>query len=430
MLELDFSVLFSTVVEAIIFFMLFEAFLIRRNSLKIWKPILGIILLTMLIVISNIFFLYRLMNLVGLAFSALLVSALWYQGPLSKKIMVAVSGTLLISLCEVVVLVLMAGNLGITATEIVNNPDYQFLGTVISKIFGLMISNILRLKCSSQQFESGRAYWILFVVLFSGSIVASFCIFRMSYELNTNNYNKMAIWGMCGLFFSTFFGLYLYERLARQSEAIRQQEQYEQQLKTELRHLDDIIAKQEELKKVRHDMKNQLLVIKSYFEQGDNKSGMGYVNTLVDAINETKPSIYSGNVALDAIINTKKILAENKGIIFTVDIMQAANLPMDDVDVCVIFGNALDNAIEACERCECEKHFINLFLVQKHQKLVCKISNTAPIGSTSIEQSSKKDKENHGYGLVNIKESLAKYDSEPVIEQKDGVFCLGFVIYE
>ena len=135
MLELDFSVLFSTVVEAIIFFMLFEAFLIRQNSLKIWKPILGIILLTILIVISNIFFLYRLMNLVGLAFSALLVSALWYQGPLSKKIMVAVSGTLLIILCEVVVLVLMAGNLGITATEIVNNPDYQFLGTVISKIF-------------------------------------------------------------------------------------------------------------------------------------------------------------------------------------------------------------------------------------------------------------------------------------------------------
>lgn len=430
MLGLDFSVLFSTVAETFIFFMLFEAFLRRRNNLEIWKFFLGIILLTVLIIISNVFFLYRLMNLAGLAISAIFVSALWYQGPISKKVMVAVSGTLLISLCEVVVLVFMAGVLGITATEIINSPAYQFLGTVISKVFGLLISNILRLKCLSRQFESGRAYWILFVVLFSGSIIASFCIFRMSYELNTNSYNQMAVWGMCGLFFSTFFGIYLYERLARQSEAIRQQEQYEQQLKTELRHLDDILIKQEELKKVRHDMKNQLLVIKSYFEQGHAESGVGYVNTLVDAINETKPAVYSGNVALDAIINTKKILAKNKGIEFTIDVMQAADLPMDDVDICVVFGNALDNAIEACERCKNEKRFINFFLIQKGQKLVCKISNTTPIESTSIEQSSKKDKENHGYGLVNIKESLAKYDSEPVIELKDGVFCLGFVIYE
>ena len=428
MLELDFSVLFSTVVEAIVLFMLFEIFLVRKTNHSVGCFFIGIIVLSLLIYVGNHIFAFNWTNLVGAMLFSVLVSFYYYQGAVIKRFMIAASGIMVLTICEIVVLFFMTSMLGMSTSEIVNSSYYTLQGTIFSKLLALIICNFFRLKHDLRTFDVGYSYWLLFFLLFSSSICATFSLFRVSYELSY--FNWMSVVSAIGLFFSTFFGLYLYERLARQSEAIRQQEQYEQQLKTELRHLDDIIAKQEELKKVRHDMKNQLLVIKSYFKQGDNKSGMGYVNTLVDAINETKPSIYSGNVALDAIINTKKILAENKGIIFTVDIMQAANLPMDDVDVCVIFGNALDNAIEACERCECEKHFINLFLVQKHQKLVCKISNTAPIGSTSIEQSSKKDKENHGYGLVNIKESLAKYDSEPVIEQKDGVFCLGFVIYE
>lgn len=428
MIGLDFSVLFSTVAEAIVLFMLFEIFLLRKTNRSAGYFFMGIVVLSVLIYISNYFFAFNWTNLVGAMLFSVLISFYYYHGAVIKRFMIAASGILILTICEIVVLFLMTSMLRLSTSEIVNSSYYTLQGTIFSKLLALIICNFFRLKHDLRTFDVGYSYWILFFLLFSSSICATFSLFRVSYELSY--FNGLSVVSAIGLFFTTFFGLYLYERLARQSEAIRQQEQYEQQLKTELRHLDDILIKQEELKKVRHDMKNQLLVIKSYFEQGHAESGVGYVNTLVDAINETKPAVYSGNVALDAIINTKKILAENKGIEFTIDVMQAADLPMDDVDICVVFGNALDNAIEACERCKNEKRFINFFLIQKGQKLVCKISNTTPIENTSIEQSSKKDKENHGYGLVNIKESLAKYDSEPVIEQKDGVFCLGFVIYE
>lgn len=104
-------------------------------------------------------------------------------------------------------------------------------------------------------------------------------------------------------------------------------------------------------------------------------------------------------------------------------------MPIAPEDICTIFGNALDNAIEACLRLdENQQKSIDISLVQLDTVLLCKIINTAPEQTGNDLSTSKKDTENHGFGLANLRESLAKYNSAPEIEWQKGKFSLSFVL--
>lgn len=150
---------------------------------------------------------------------------------------------------------------------------------------------------------------------------------------------------------------------------------------------------------------------------------------LTDQLQYISPSINTGNNALDAILSTKKSLAESKDIVFNNEIRIQERLPLDAKDLCIIFGNALDNAIEACDRLpENAEKRIDLLLVQDAHTLFCTLSNTAPANNDRRFTTSKTDTINHGFGLQNIRDALANYGAEPVIEQEGERFSLSFNI--
>ena len=104
-------------------------------------------------------------------------------------------------------------------------------------------------------------------------------------------------------------------------------------------------------------------------------------------------------------------------------------MPIAPEDICTIFGNALDNAIEACLLLDDQRQkSIAVSLVQIDAVLLCKIINTAPQQTRNNLATSKKDKVNHGFGIANLTESLAKYGSVPEIEWQEGSFSLGFIL--
>lgn len=217
--------------------------------------------------------------------------------------------------------------------------------------------------------------------------------------------------------------------MTKQREQIRVQEQYEQHMKDQMNHLQDILAKQNELRKFKHDIFNKLGGLKGYLLANDVENGLTYLDTLTDQLQMMTPAFNTGNIALDATLSTKKALAESKGILFETELRVPKNLPIKPEDICVIFGNALDNAIEGCERVQDRKCRISVSLVQVHDHLLCDITNTATEPTHADLATSKEDTENHGFGLNNLKESLAKYDSEPEILWENGQFSLKFTLY-
>ena len=98
---------------------------------------------------------------------------------------------------------------------------------------------------------------------------------------------------------------------------------------------------------------------------------------------------------------------------------------------CVIFGNALDNAIEACSRIERGDKKINIILSYSNNNLVCKITNTTNGNVLKHENrfiTSKIDTEYHGLGLNNIERSVKRYNGAVELEHIDDTFVLMFIL--
>ena len=415
--------------EALMFFLIFEAFLERRPGWGLWRYVLGVVVLGCLIMLSNHLFLYTFKNFILILVIAMIVVIVCYEGSLLVKVFVLFVETIISAVSEFAVMNIMASVLVCSTTDIVTVPVYRFMGILLSKFTALAMCNGIRVKRRMRRIDLNGTYWILYAMLLGIVSMVIFFIFRMGYELNNTYYNTFATVSAVGMTFCTIMVLYLYEKQAEQSAQLRRREQYERHLKSQVKHLDEILLKQEELRRVRHDMNNQLVAIQGYFHESDIAGGEAYIASLLQNLQTPSSRIRTGNSALDAILSTKKALAESKGITVDMEVQISDQLPLEPVDVCVIFGNALDNAIEACDRITQGEKKIRLVLVQREGKLLCRITNTALSGITNVHSTSKKDKENHGFGLVNLRESLEKYDCEPVMDYNDGFFSMKFIVY-
>lgn len=427
---IDVAYAFTAPVEAVMFFMMFDTFFERRRKFKLWEYVLGIIILSIMFSVVNKYFLYRLGNLMGMVVSSILVSSYYYRTTWQKKIIVPLLVWVLLAAAEILVLNIITLLFGITATEVISIPAYLVLGVIMSKVVDFAICYAIFVKRRSTQFEVGRAYWFLFLFLFLCSALATFLIYWMLYELNNPDYNFMVTICSFGLYVGTFLALYLYERSIRQNQIIHNQEQAEQQMSSQIKHMDELILKQNELRSMRHDMNAHLIALKGFFDTNDLISGQRYLSGLVDQFQGTTPAINTGNNAFDAIINAKKSLAERKGITFLAKIYIQEELIIDPRDLSVIFGNALDNAIEACERLSNDKRKqIELTFQQEEHIIVCEIINTALKKEKEIFTTSKEDKINHGFGMQNIKNALEKYNALVLFEQEENLFSFSFLIF-
>lgn len=110
--------------------------------------------------------------------------------------------------------------------------------------------------------------------------------------------------------------------------------------------------------------------------------------------------------------------------------MLPAELPMGDFDLCTIFSNLLSNSIEACMQVEEGIRYIRLSIRRLGEKLVIEVENsckqTVEISKLG-DVTSKKDKENHGYGIQNIRDAVYKYHGELIFKSVESKFVAQIV---
>lgn len=428
---IDIAYALTAPVEAVVFFMMMDAIFERRRAFSIWQFAAGIVVLTAMIRMVNSFLLFRVGNAFGMILAAVLVSLYFYRASWLKRVFVILFfWLLLLGVVEMLVLNVMCLIFGISATEVLTTPAYLLLGIIVSKALDLAVGYAFCMKNRMKIIEINKTYWLIFFLLFTSAVVTTFLILGMLSELNSSNYNIMAMVSCIGLYASTFLALYLYARSQQQNQIIRYQEQAEQQMQAQLKHMDEIILRQNELRAFRHDINNQLTALSGYLDAGDLAGGRQYLAGISDHFKSASLAINTGNNALDAILSAKRALAENHGIRFTSKLRVQENLPIAPEDLCIIFGNALDNAIEACDRLPADaERTIALHLLQDAHTLTCIVTNTAPSRRSASFVTSKADKAQHGFGLNNIREALDKYGVMPEITWEDGRFTLAFVFF-
>lgn len=165
-------------------------------------------------------------------------------------------------------------------------------------------------------------------------------------------------------------------------------------------------------RKVVHDMKNHLLALKKYSREQDWIGLNDYLNELSEDILDYNYQIWTGNRMLDMILNEKLKEAKDKKIDMQISTEVFTTLPFTDREIISLFGNLLDNAIEACERITDKNTWIHIKMKKKNQLLYFEIKNTTehtvqPVPGKFI--STKTNGTLHGYGMKNIMDVVEKY---------------------
>lgn len=182
-----------------------------------------------------------------------------------------------------------------------------------------------------------------------------------------------------------------------------------------------------------HDIKNHLLVIKEYARQGENENIENYVNGISKEYAVSMSKYWSGNQVIDFILNQKISQAEKKGIEVTVKTGPIGNIPLSESEICALFGNLLDNAIEASQKIVDGKRWIEVYLSQKRNMLFVEIANnflTDPIFENGDPVSLKGS--SHGYGIKSVKRVVEQYDGMMTYKVSNKIFRvnLSFLSFE
>lgn len=174
----------------------------------------------------------------------------------------------------------------------------------------------------------------------------------------------------------------------------------------------------------RHDYHNHMQVMKAQLTMGSLEGIEAYLDKLERELDRVDTLVKSGNLMTDAILNSKLTLARRKDISVNCTAKLPEQLPVEDVDLCVILGNLLENAIEGCGRMEKGDRFLRVYLAVNGNQLYFSVQNSAKEEPDFEERNYiTKKRGNHGLGMKRVKAAVDKYQGYLNLANEPGIFA-------
>lgn len=174
----------------------------------------------------------------------------------------------------------------------------------------------------------------------------------------------------------------------------------------------------------RHDYHNHLQVMKAHLTMGQMTELSHYLDKLEVDLDRVDTFVKSGNIMIDAILNSKLSLAGKAGIEINCNADVTNDITISDIDLCVILGNLLDNAMDACEKIKSENRFIRVYIAIIKKQLYISIQNSAKEELDFNERNYISNKRgNHGLGMKRVKILTEKYDGFLNLQNEPGIFA-------
>ncbi len=173
----------------------------------------------------------------------------------------------------------------------------------------------------------------------------------------------------------------------------------------------------------RHDYHNHMQSVKAYLAMDSLEEARAYLDALEQDLDEINLLFNTGNINADAVLNAKISLAIKKGIQVDYKAAVPKTLAVSDIDLCVVIGNLIDNAVESCEKVAPENQFIRLYIGIFQKQLYLLVSNaTSETVRKLDEQYISTKRGNHGHGLKRINKIVDKYGGFVNRKNEPGVF--------
>lgn len=413
-----------------LFFYYFDIFLKRRKR-TVLSMIGLVIFMAWQFEMSSVNLLPACGNIIVTIITTLFAVAQIYEGKFWNKCIFTIAFNAIWMLIETI-----SGN--ILLTYCCEFTDLQALGTLgsfTSKIvFMIAITALKRVFTKDEIKELPVRYSFMLVLIPIGSIYIMNNIFMLGYRLHSNRANIQSAVTAVILLGVNVLVFYIYIKLADDLQLRRMTSVYEQQLDLCERHQQERELSILQLRDVRHNMKNNLVSILAYAENGDNEKIIRFVNEIMEEGGiKTSTVTNSGNIVIDSLIGYWYVEAKKVGIDFSVNLNIPMEMPFRGADICLILGNLLENAVEAAQKAEGKK-YIRLHMKYDKNNLLLFVENNykGVLIKTKDKRlkSTKTDAGNHGVGLSSVYRIAAKYHGVVTID--DGVtnrFLIRVVLY-
>ena len=207
--------------------------------------------------------------------------------------------------------------------------------------------------------------------------------------------------------------------IEKQNDILQLQEELS---KKRYEELADVIAKNHQLV---HDIKNHLFMLQEYALEEDIEGLQKYIKEVQQDYLPGVRKTWTENQALDFILNQKQAEAKQQEIDFQIQADKYINLPLSDSEICVLFGNLLDNAIEASSQIKDTDRWIKVNIGQQKEMFFFNISNNyekAPTLQRGEYVSTKLQKDAHGYGMKGVKRIVEKHEGFLVLQHANERF--------
>lgn len=233
-----------------------------------------------------------------------------------------------------------------------------------------------------------------------------------------------------GILCINFVGYYLIHSIAERELKLREYAVFREKVRNETAMYHSISENLEKQRKRTHEYKNQLAAISALAAEGAYQELRDYIEKIETTLQHRMDAVDTNHVIVNAILNTKYREAVSKGIVFVLKVNDLSGLKMEEEDLVIILSNLLNNALEACERCE-EKR-IKLKFVLENGQVVISVKNSMAampvVESGKVLTSKTKDVQEHGMGIQNVVETVEKYGGRYMVDYGEGEFQFSILI--
>ena len=196
--------------------------------------------------------------------------------------------------------------------------------------------------------------------------------------------------------------------------------------------LEEQYSRQERL---RHDLKNHLIALSGLLENREWEKMRSYLSRMCEGGGLEDDEEMTGSSAVDALLYRKRKEAEEKKIRWDCEVHLPGECGINEFDLCVLFGNILDNAVEACDRMTVHQNhddadcFIHVQAKKVKRFFLLEVRNSADkMEQYKAGHSNKGNVKGHGIGLLNVCDVVQRYHGVMNVESQDGVFTISLLL--
>lgn len=355
------------------------------------------------------------------------------NGSLLKKIFSAFFPNLIMSVSTVFILNFSSVLFGISAEEILLNNSFERYLSVISAqilITCLMILSLKLLKKNSDNSDLAVAEWILISIVLVISIFICVFLNFTAFETISSNGRTYIVIVFIGIMLINAVVCYLVIDLGRKNAAVRENEILKLQREYNRQYIANANTEYDLIKKLRHDFKDSYSVIYVLLSEGKVEKAISHIQNNIDILSHMEIFVRTDNDIVNAVINAKLSTARSFGIDATcLSIMDFDGI--DDLDLCRLLSNMLENSVTACVNCKKDKRQIYLKISYEDCNYIFSLKNT--VGTSVITnnkelRSTKNAGEEHGYGTKIIRDIAEKYNGRCDFYEEDDLFCCCVII--